>query len=79
MKSPSRDTSAAAAAVQVEILRRMTPEQRLGLATRMSDDARAITASGIRQRHPEYSAVEVRDALLDAMLGRELASRVRIR
>jgi len=79
MRALSRDTSSAATQVQVEILRGMTPGQRLGLATRMSDDARALSAAGIRHRHPEYSADEVRSALLDVMLGADLAAHVRIR
>ncbi len=79
MRPIARDTTAAATQAQVDALRRMTPEERVTLATRMSDDARALTESGIRQRHPDYSPGEVHDALLGAMLGSDLASHVRRR
>jgi len=43
----------------------------------MSEDVRAIAEAGIRKRNPGYSSAEVKAALLAAILGRELASRVR--
>jgi hypothetical protein len=55
----------------------MTPQQRLLLALRMSEQAIALTAAGIRQRHPKHSPEQVRHALLEAMLGRNVGSRVR--
>ena len=77
MTALSRDTTAAAGAFQVDLLRRMSPGQRVELAAKMSEDVRAITEAGIRHRNPGYSSAEVRAALLEAILGRELASRVR--
>jgi len=73
----ARDTSAKATQAQVEALRGMSPGERVTLAAQMSDDARALTQSGIQQRHPDFSPAEVHDALLDAMLGPDLASHVR--
>jgi hypothetical protein len=73
----SADTSPSAAGLQAEVLRRMGPAQRLLVALRMSDDARALTEAGIRHRHPEYTDDEVHQAMLAAMLGPELAERVR--
>jgi len=55
----------------------MSPAQRVELAARMSEDVRAIAEAGIRKRNPGYSSAEVKAALLAAILGRELASRVR--
>jgi len=75
--SLSRDTTATAAAFQVELLRQMSPEERVELAARMSDDARAITEDGIRHRNPGSSSAQIAEALLEVMLGGELASRVR--
>jgi hypothetical protein len=36
----------------------MTPAERLRLAAELSADVRALTESGIRRRHPEWSADE---------------------
>jgi hypothetical protein len=71
------DTAPEAAARQREAFRAMTPERRVELAVEMSDQIRAIAESGIRARHPELSDREVRDAVADLLLGRELADRAR--
>lgn len=73
------DTSATALERQRETFRRMTPEQRLAVAAEMSDEIRAVTESGIRQRHPDYSDDEIRTALVVILLGREEAIRGRAR
>jgi hypothetical protein len=54
----------------------MTPEQRSELALRMSDDARRISAEGIKQRHPDYSERHVRRALVRLLYGKEAAAKV---
>jgi hypothetical protein len=69
------DTSPEAHALQIEIYRRMGPEKRLALALRLSDEARAITRSGIRARHPEYSEEQVDQALRRLLLGDDLFQR----
>jgi hypothetical protein len=52
----------------------MTPKDRLQLANAMSTEVRSLAESGIRQRHPEYSAEERQAALAEMFLGRELAA-----
>jgi hypothetical protein len=74
-----RDTSTTAIERQREAFRRMTPGQRLALAAEMSDEIRAVAESGIRQRHPDYSDDEVREALVVILLGRKEAMRGRAR
>jgi hypothetical protein len=71
-----RDTTPDAAAMQRAVLRRMSGDQRVRLAAQMSEDAREISRSGIRARHPEYSAIEVEQALRRLMLGDDLVRRV---
>lgn len=56
---PISDTSPEIAAMQLEIRRRMTPEQRLQVAFELSDTARAFRKAGIRREHPEWSELEV--------------------
>jgi hypothetical protein len=63
------DTSPEAWAVQNALWQRMTGDQRVRLAIRMSEDAREISKSGIRHRHPEYSEEEAEWALRRLMLG----------
>ncbi len=57
----------------------MTPQQRIAAAAEMSDDVRALAEAGIRSRHPQYSDEEVRLTLVEILLGRELAVKVRRR
>ena len=47
----------------------MTPGQRLAMAAEMSDEIRAVTEAGIRQRHPDHSDDQVRAALVGILLG----------
>ncbi len=54
---------------RLQALRRMTGEQRLGLALEMWKTACAITRAGIHAQHPDFSDDEVQ---------RELARRIMI-
>jgi hypothetical protein len=58
------DTSPEAAAVQDEIIRRMTGEQRLLLAIEMSEFARELATSRLRQEHPDWTDWEIKRELL---------------
>jgi hypothetical protein len=61
---PHTDTSPAAQAVQFEILRAMSGEQRLLLAFEMSLFARDLAREGIRCEHPEWPEARVTRELL---------------
>lgn len=61
--SPS-DTSAEAAAIQTEIYRQMSGEQRLKVAFELSDFLRRMSMSRIRSEHPEWSDWQVKRELL---------------
>jgi hypothetical protein len=61
---PHSDTSPAAQAVQLEILRAMSGEQRLLLAFEMSWFARELAKEGIRREHPEWPEARVARELL---------------
>jgi hypothetical protein len=54
----------------------MTDERRSELALAMSDDARRVTAEGIRKRHPDYSELEIRQALVALLYGHEAATKI---
>ncbi len=68
----SRDTDLAAHRVQIDILRRTAPAERLRIAMQMADEARALTAAGIAARHPDYTTRQVRWALFRLLLGEVL-------
>ena len=61
------DTSAEAEALQRKIQRRLGGPSRLRLALDMSVAARALTLARLRQRHPDYSELELKKALLRLM------------
>jgi hypothetical protein len=61
---PITDTSAEAQAVQLQIQRAMTEEQRLLLALEMSLFARALAKARIQQEHPDWTESEVARELL---------------
>ena len=65
------DTTSEAAALQVEIYRKMSGEQRLKLAIEMSEFARELTLSRLRSEHPEWSDWELRRELLRYAFGSE--------
>jgi hypothetical protein len=51
-------------AVYVQTLRRMTPEQRLAKAFELTEMARELLWSGLRQRFPEKSESDLRKSYL---------------
>ncbi len=53
---------------QVEIFRRMTPEQKLRAAERLYWSARELKAAGFRAQHPEWSEAQVEKAVRDVFL-----------
>jgi hypothetical protein len=62
------DTTPSAQAVQLEILRAMSGEQRLLLAFEMSLFARELAREGIRRQHPEWPEERIRLAFFPAPL-----------
>jgi hypothetical protein len=58
------DTSPEAEAVQIAILRRMSPGRKLELAMQVSHAARELAFAGIRRSYPEWCEAEVRREFL---------------
>jgi hypothetical protein len=52
--------------LQLDIQRRMSPEQRLRLAFEMSDLARELSRARIRQQHPDWNDEQVTRELVRA-------------
>jgi hypothetical protein len=53
--------------VQIEILRRMTPEERLLKALELGDWTRRLFRHGLRQRFPEVSEERIQQMFLERM------------
>jgi hypothetical protein len=64
------DTTDEARGVQLAAYRRMTPAQRAEIAVQMSEEARAVTEAGVRNRHPGWTAEQVRAEVSAILLSR---------
>jgi len=71
------DTSPEAEQVQIELLRRATNAERLGLALSMTDLAIGLARRAIARANPGLSQQELDLIYLEVHYGRELARRVR--
>ena len=71
------DTSAEAEAVQLDLLRKMTPQQRIEKMCGLSHSVRQMTLQAIRRRHPEYSDADVQLKFIELTYGQALADDLR--
>ena len=62
------DTTPEAYAVQTEVLRRLTGEQRFRIAIEMSELARDLQRAGILAEHPDWSAEQVTNEMIRRQL-----------
>jgi hypothetical protein len=72
----SADTASEAYRFQIGLYRAMTPARRVEIAVSMSEEALVIAAEGIKSRHREYDADQVRWALHRLRLGDALFRQV---
>ena len=70
------DTSAEAAAVQLELIRQMTPAERLEKTFRLSSQLLWNAKQAIRRQHPEFSERQVSLKFIELHYGAELAAAV---
>jgi len=71
------DTSAEAEAIQLELLRRMSPSDRIAKMCNLSASLRRMAFDAIRRIHPELDEAEVRLKFIESTYGKELAAEVR--
>jgi hypothetical protein len=64
-----RDTTKEAAALQLEIHRKLGPEGRLKLAIEMSELTRALAMAGLRKRRPDLGPDELHRELILQLYG----------
>jgi hypothetical protein len=60
----------------IELLRTLTPEQRLNQVLRLNNRARALQLAGIRMRHPNADEREIRLRLASTWLDRDTMIKV---
>lgn len=71
------DTSKEALEVQLDCLRRMTPQQRIQQMCAWSGKIRRMAFEAIRRRHPEYDENDVRLKFIELTYGEQLARDIR--
>jgi hypothetical protein len=59
---------AQAAKLQIEVFRRLTPEQRIDIALRWTEGTYEIMRSAIRSQHPDWSRAQI-----DREIGRRIS------
>jgi len=69
---PVRDTLLAAESVRLTAVRRMAPADRVRQAFELSEWARMLALTGLRQRHPACSELELVELLLGNRVVREV-------
>ena len=71
------DTSPDAQAMQLDLLRHMTPQERIEKMCALSQSLREMAFQAIRRRHPQLDEAEVRLKFIDLTYGQTLADDVR--
>lgn len=69
------DTTPEAAAVQREILGRLSPAERLRIAFDLSDAVRNLAVAGLRKRNPGLTEEELARALIELCYGKAAQTR----
>jgi hypothetical protein len=67
----------AAHAIQIDLMRKATTAQRFGLARSLTATTIELSRTAIRQRHPDWSELEVLLEFARVHYGAELSDRVR--
>ena len=73
----TNDTSREALEVQLECLRKMTPQQRIRQTCSMSQQIKRMAFEAIRRRHPDWSEQEIQLKFIELTYGTHLAADVR--
>lgn len=77
IRPSTTDKSVEAEAIQLELLRRMSPADRITKMCNLSASLRRMAFDAIRRIHPELNEAEVRLQFIESTYGKELAGKVR--
>jgi hypothetical protein len=70
------DTSPEAEKVLVDLLRKTPAQRKLEMVGQMNETVRTFALCGLKQRYPQSTPKELRNALAEVLLGTELANRI---
>lgn len=70
------DTHPQIEALQIELIRRMPPWNKIAVVDSLNETVKTLALEGVRQRHPEAAPEQIRGLLAETMLGVELARKV---
>jgi len=70
------DTSPEAEKVLIDLLRKAPAQRKLEMVGQMNETVRTFALCGLKQRYPQSTPKELRNALADLLLGTELANHV---
>ena len=76
MSTLDSDTHSKMEALQIQIIRRMPSWKKISIVDGLNETVKTLAISGIKQRHPNATPVQVRRMLADLTLGAELAGKV---
>lgn len=71
MKPLSPDTTPEAQRMQYEMMRRLSPEQKLSLALALTDTMRQLVLADLHHRFPQADSEEIRRRFIARVLPRE--------
>ena len=70
------DTTKDTAVVQFDLFRKMDISAKAEMTFQLSENMRAVTEAGVRQRHPDYDDQMVNKAVIKLMIGEKLFGEV---
>jgi hypothetical protein len=71
------DTSDEAYWVQIGIFRKLSPQQRIEQASKLSNQLRIMAMNAIRKLHPDWDEADVKLAFIETAHGKKLADEMR--
>lgn len=71
MKPLSADTTTQVQRKHYEMMRRLTPEQKLSMAFALTDATREMVLADLKQRYPQASEEEIRRRFIARVLSRQ--------
>jgi hypothetical protein len=70
------DTHPKMEALQIKLLRQVSPARKMEMLAQLNTSARTLALTGLRSRYPEASETELRRRLAGLLLGEDLACKV---
>lgn len=70
------DTHPTMEALQVQLLRQVSPSEKLEMLAELNASAHLLAISGLRSRYPQESKARIQRRMAGLLLGEELASKV---